>query len=100
MSEDNFKRILEQVQAEQKVQENIITTHSNAMKETEQNVAAAKRAISILGRYAEITELDAAILNELIEKIIIDEVKKLKGKVQQHMTIQFRFPYIETLQIR
>lgn len=100
LSEDNFKRILEQTQTEQKAQENIIAAHSMDTQETEKNVTAAKHAISILGRYADIAELNAAILNELIEKIVVYEVNKSNGKGQQHMNIHFRFPYIRTLQLR
>lgn len=100
LSEANFKRILEQTQTEQKAQEKIITVHSAATQEAEKNVGAVKRGISILSKYADIAELDAAILNVLIEKILIDEVIEFNGKAQQHMTIHFRFPYIETIQIR
>lgn len=100
LSEDNFKRILEQAQTEQKAHESIITSHTAVTQEANKNIAAAKNAISILGQYADVAELDAAILNELIDKIVIDEVKKLDGMAHQHMTIHFRFPYIETLQIR
>jgi site-specific DNA recombinase len=100
LGEDNFKRILGQAQTEQKALDNIIAAHSAATQEAAKNVGAVKRGISILSKYADIAELDASILNELIEKILIDEVIEINGKAQQHMTIHFRFPYIETIQIR
>ena len=70
------------------------------MQESEQSISAAKRAISVLSKYADIAELNAVILNELIDKVVIDEVKKVDCKAHQHMTIHFSFPHIETLQIR
>lgn len=100
LTEENFKRILHQCQDEQKKQDAIISAYTDVIEKKEQTLSIAENAISILDRYADIKELNAVVLNELIKKIVIGEVEKGDGKAVQTMEIYFRFPYIATFQVR
>ena len=48
--------------------------------------------MALVRKYTELTELNAVILNELIEKILVHEtVKEENGEVVQEIEIYYRF---------
>lgn len=52
---------------------------------------AAERFTEVIDRYTKIRELNAEILNELIERIVVHSKEKVKGKVYQQVEIYYRF---------
>ena len=55
------------------------------------------RFLRLADRYAELSELDAAILNELVEKIVVHSPEKILGK--KHVTIEVYFTYVGKIRI-
>ncbi len=50
------------------------------------------RFLQLADRYSDLQELDAATVNELIEKIVIHSPEKIGGK--KHVTIEVYFTYV------
>ena len=55
-------------------------------------VADVGRFLQLADRYSDLQELDAATVNELIEKIVIHSPEKIGGK--KHVTIEVYFTYV------
>lgn len=55
------------------------------------------RFLQLAGKYSDLQELDAATVNELIEKIIIHSPEKIDGK--KHGTIEIYFTYVGKIRI-
>jgi len=51
----------------------------------------SKKWIDLVAKYSDLQELDAPIINELCEKILIHEPKKIDGKRTQKIEIYYRF---------
>ena len=47
--------------------------------------------LSIIRKYTYTNELDASILNEMIEKILIYDEEKVNGEKQQRVDIYYKF---------
>ena len=52
---------------------------------------AAEKFTSVIEKYTDIKKLDAEILNELIDKIVVHHKEKLYGKTYQQVEIYYRF---------
>ena len=50
------------------------------------------RFLQLADRYSDLQELDAATVNELIEKIVIHSPERIGGK--KHVTIEVYFTYV------
>ncbi len=62
------------------------------MEENAQSTENAEKWVKLIGKYSNITELDAPLLNTLIEKIVIHEgVKGPDKKRTQEVEIYYRF---------
>ncbi len=92
ISEQNYRMLSQKYQAEQtELQEKIekLTAELSAAKQSEDD---AGKWIALLKQYAEPEELDAAMLNTLIEKIVDQEAEKDEnGFRTQDVDIYFRF---------
>lgn len=55
------------------------------------------RFLQLADRYSDLQELDAATVNELIEKIVIHSPEKIGGK--KHVTIEVYFTYVGKIRI-
>ncbi len=60
-------------------------------------VADVGRFLQLADRYSDLRELDAATVNELIEKIVIHSPEKIGGK--KHVTIVVYFTYVGKIRI-
>lgn len=60
-------------------------------------VADVGRFLQLADRYSDLQELDAATVNELIEKIVIHSPEKIGGK--KHVTIEVYFTYVGKIRI-
>ena len=57
----------------------------------EQEQGANQKCIKEIRRYAAIEELDESVLNRLISKILIGEIKKVDGQKVQEVRIGYNF---------
>lgn len=60
-------------------------------------IADVGRLLQLADRYSDLRELDAAAVNELIEKIAIHSPEKIGGK--KHVTIEVYFTYVGKIRI-
>lgn len=60
-------------------------------------VADVGQFLQLAHRYSDLRELDAATVNELIEKIVIHSPEKIGGK--KHVTIEVYFTYVGKIRI-
>jgi len=91
LTEQRFFRMtetLEQGQADNKVRMQAITDELRTANDTEDDV---RRFIGEIREYASITELDEAILNRLIDKIIISAVEVIDSEKVQKVRIVYNF---------
>ena len=91
LTEQRFFRMtetLEQEQADNKVRMQAITDELRTANDTEDDV---RRFIGEIREYASITELDEAILNRLIDKIIISAVEVIDSEKVQKVRIVYNF---------
>ncbi len=92
ITESNFNMLSERYQAEQVELDEKIAALKAAMEENAQSTENAEKWVKLIGKYSNITELDAPLLNTLIEKIVIHEgVKGPDKKRTQEVEIYYRF---------
>ena len=92
ITESNFNLLSERYQAEQTELDVKITSLKAAMESDEQSAEDAGKWVKLIRQYSEITELDAPLLNTLIEKIVIHEATKgPDGVREQEVEIFYRF---------
>ncbi len=92
ITESNFNLLSERYQAEQVELDAKITALKTAMESEKQSAEDAEKWVKLIRQYSEITELDAPLLNTLIEKILIHEgVKGPDGVREQEVEIFYRF---------
>ena len=91
LTEQRFLRMtetLEQEQADNKSRMQAITDELRIASSADSDV---RRFIGEIREYASITELDEAILNRLIDKIIISAVEVVDGEKVQKVRIVYNF---------
>ena len=92
ITESNFNLLSERYQAEQAELDDKITALKAAMESAEQSAEDTGKWVKLIRQYSEITDLDAPLLNTLIEKILIHEKKKGPDGIQeQEVEIFYRF---------
>ncbi len=92
ITESNFYLLSERYQAEQMELEAKIASLKSAMESDEQSAEDAGKWVKLIRQYSEITELDAPLLNTLIEKIVVHEgTKDPDGIREQEVEIFYRF---------
>jgi len=92
ITESNFNLLSERYQAEQMELDTKIASLKAAMENDKQSAEDAGKWVKLIQQYSEITELDAPLLNTLIEKIVIQEATKgPDGVREQEVEIFYRF---------
>lgn len=63
------------------------------IEQVEKDTAGLQRFLELVDKYTNVQELDRALLNNLIEKIVVHlpEINPLTGKKNQRITIYYRF---------
>jgi site-specific recombinase len=61
------------------------------MRHSDEQENEVRTFIKEIRRYATIEELDEAVLNRLISKILVSEVKKIDGQKVQEVRIIYNF---------
>lgn len=61
------------------------------MRHSDEKESEVRTFIREIRRYATIQELDEAVLNRLISRILVGEVKKIEGQKIQEVRIVYNF---------
>jgi len=56
-----------------------------------QNRDGSQKWVALISKYADLQELDASVVNELCEKILVHEAQKVDGIRMQKIEIYYRF---------
>lgn len=92
LDEDNFKMLSAKYRNEQQKLSEQITTLEARLSESKADASNTEKWIDLIGRYSEINELTAPLLNELIDKILVHEARKDEnGKKIRDIEIYYRF---------
>lgn len=91
ISERNFSKLSAKYEQEQNELEQLISKSEKVRLESKEDTQNAQQFVSTIREYAEITELTAAILNTLIDKITVAEAKEVDGEMKQKITIYYKF---------
>ena len=89
ISPDNFNALLQKSQAEQASLKNRVEHNTARIEEKEQSEDNS-RWIELIREYTDVKELDAAILNQLIKRIVIHEDVD-EHAIKQTVEIHFNF---------
>ena len=76
---------------EQKLTRSACKTWMLMMRHSDEQESEVRTFIKEIRRYAAIEELDEAVLNRLISKILVGEVKKIDGQKVQEVRIVYNF---------
>ncbi len=90
ISEDNFGRILDKSQAEQQTLKSRIKLNSERIADQEKEQSDTSKWIEMIKDYADIKSLDATMLNQLINKIVVHEDIDIIV-IRQTVEIHFNF---------
>ena len=91
LSDDRFSKMSSEYEQEQAEINSLISTLESEMTEETEKSVNVNSFLHIVQKYTHITELNAAILREFIEKIIIQERVKDNGKTTQQIDIIYNF---------
>ena len=92
INERNFSMLSTKYQEEQIQLEEKRNLLRKKLDKSVQDSEGAEKWLALVRKYTELTELNAVILNELIEKILVHEtVKEENGEVVQEIEIYYRF---------
>lgn len=83
-----FQKLSAQYEAEQ----DEIRKLATALENESGQIADVGHFLELAEKYSDLQELDAATVNELIEKIVIHSPEKIGGK--RHVTIEVYFTYV------
>jgi len=91
LSDDRFTKLSVGYEAEQReLQATVRLLEANLSEKAERDVGM-NRFIEAVNHHLEFTEMTPALLNELIEKIVIHEPDKCSGKRTQQIEIYYNF---------
>ena len=92
ITEQNFMMLSQKYQAEQAELTEKIEKITAELSEVSQTEADAEKWITLVKQYSDPKELDATLLNALIEKIVVHEAEKDEyGLRTQDVDIYYRF---------
>jgi DNA invertase Pin-like site-specific DNA recombinase len=91
ITQDNFNAMITRYQAEQVTLAKTVDEYEEVTEQAEKCKSDAEQAADLLIQYADITELNAEILNALIRRIEIHEAELIDGVMRQRVDIHYRF---------
>ena len=101
INEQNFNLMLEKTQKEQEELKAKISEGKKKLADEIQLVDSARQWITVIQEYADIAELDAAVLNKLVKEIVVHE--EIDSDKTRHISIEIHFnlkPIPEVEQVR
>lgn len=97
LSDARYMKLSAQYETEQAEIGRLAKALEQEIESEAEQVADVGRFLQLADRYSDLQELDAATVNELIEKIVIYGPEKIGGK--KHVTIEVYFTYVGKIRI-
>jgi len=91
MSDENYEAMFSQYQTEQQDLKPKLEELSKKLAAFGKAHSNSQKWIDLIAKYADLQALDAPIVNELCEKILIHQPEKINGKRVQKIEIHYRF---------
>lgn len=91
LSEQRFLKLTAALEQEQEVNRRRLQELRLALRQTDEQESDVRTFVQEIRRYATIQELDEAVLNRLISRILVGEVKKVDGRKTQQIKIVYNF---------
>lgn len=91
LTEQRFVKLTAALEQEQEANQRQIKELSELMRHSDEQGSDIRTFIREIRRYAAIEELDETVLNRLISKILIGEVRKVDGQKIQEVRIIYNF---------
>ena len=91
LSEQRFMKLTAAMEQEQEENQRRLQELMRMLQQSEAQESEVRTFIKEIRRYAAIEELDESVLNRLISKILIGEVKKVDGQKVQKVRIMYNF---------
>ena len=97
ISDLRFQKLSAQYETEQDDIQRLAASLDRDIENEAGQIADVGRFLQLADRYSDLQELDAATVNELIEKIVIHSPERIGGK--KHVTIEVYFTYVGKIRI-
>ena len=97
LSDLRFQKLLAQYETEQAEIQRLAVSLEREIENEAGQIADVGRFLQLADRYSDLQELDAATVNELLEKIVIYSPEKIG--VTKHVTIEVYFTYVGKIRI-
>jgi len=91
MNDENYEAMFSQYQAEQQSLKEQVDELSKKLAVLGEIHDNSQKWIELIAKYKDLQELDAPIINELCEKILLHQAYKIDGKRVQKIEIFYRF---------
>ena len=97
LSDERFQKLSAQYEAEQKEIKTLASVLEGEIEDDAKQAVDVERFLNLAERYSELQELDAATVNELIDRIVIHSPERIDGR--KHVTIEVFFTYVGRIRI-
>ena len=97
LSDERFQKLSAQYEAEQKEIKTLASVLEQEIEDDAKQAVDVERFLNLAERYSELQELDAATVNELIDRIVIHNPERIDGR--EHVTIEVFFTYVGRIRI-
>lgn len=91
INDRNYTNLSATYEREQLELEEKIKSLNAVIRESKENDSNAENFVEMMKEYADITELNAAMLNALIEKIVVHEAEIVDGEKIQRLDVYYKF---------
>ena len=91
ISYERYEQMTQSYEAEQESLRRSVPDTRAEIATLKAKTDAADRFISVIDKFTDIRELNAEILNELIDRIVVHHKEKVDGKTYQQVEIYYRF---------
>ena len=91
LTEQRFMKLTAALEQEQEANQKRLQDLMLMMRHSDEQESEVRTFIREIRRYAAIEELDEAVLNRLISRILIGEIKKIDGQRTQEVKIIYNF---------
>ena len=91
LTEQRFMKLTAALEQEQESNQKRLQDLMLMMRRSDEQESDVRTFIQEIRQYATIQELDEAILNRLISRILVGEVKKIDGQKVQEVRIVYNF---------
>ena len=97
LSDERFQKLSAQYEAEQIEIKTLAFVLEREIEDDAKQAVDVERFLRLAERYSELQELDAATVNELIDRIVIHNPERIDGR--KHVTIEVFFTYVGRIRI-